>query len=131
LILANLPKLDDEANYAKLTSGMKNEKITLLNAAILTAYGTFDYKLITLEEARRTVREADAVQSAIGHSSTAEILAELLEFPVDKNRFEYKQETGETALIFRLKQRPPEGRILSREEIEEIGYEFGVLRRLQ
>lgn len=116
---------------AKLISGMKNEKITLLNAAILTAYGTFDYKLVTLEEAKQTVREADAVQSAIGHSSTAEILSELLEFPIDKNRFEYKQETGETALIFRLKQRPPEGRILNREEVEAIGYEFGILRRLK
>lgn len=126
-----MPKLDDEAKCAKLASGMKNEKITLLNAAILTDYGTFDYKLITLEEAKRVARAAVEVQSAIGHSSTAEILAELLEFPVDKNRFEYKQETGETALIFRLKQRPPEGRILSREEIEEIGYEFGVLRRVQ
>jgi len=126
-----LPKLNAAVKSAKLASGMKNEKITLLNAAILTAYGAFDYKFIPLEEARRIVREADAVQSAIGHSSTAEILAELLEFPVDKNRFEYKQETGETALIFRLKQRPPEGKILSREEIEEIGYEFGILRRLK
>jgi len=127
--LANLPKFDDGAKYAKLASGMKNEKITLLNAAILTAYGTFDYKLISLVEAKQIVREADEVQSAIGHSSTAEILSELLEFPVDKNRFEYKQKTGETALIFRLKQRPPEGKILSHEEIEEIGYEFGVLKR--
>lgn len=126
-----MPKLNAAVKSAKLASGMKNEKITLLNAAILTAYGAFDYKFIPLEEARRIVREADAVQSAIGHSSTAEILAELLEFPVDKNRFEYKQETGETALIFRLKQRPPEGKILSREEIEEIGYEFGILRRLK
>lgn len=126
-----MPKLNAAVKSAKLTSSMKNEKITLLNAAILTAYGAFDYKFIPLEEARRIVREADAVQSAIGHSSTAEILAELLEFPVDKNRFEYKQETGETALIFRLKQRPPEGKILSREEIEEIGYEFGILRRLK
>jgi hypothetical protein len=110
---------------------MKNVKITLLNSAILTAYGIFDYKFISLEEAKLTVRTADEVQSGIGHASTAEILAELLEFPVDKNRFEYKQETGETALIFRLKQRPSEGKILNRAEIEEIGYEFGLLRRLK
>lgn len=108
---------------------MKNEKITLLNAAILTAYGAFEFKPVSLEEARRMVREAAQVQSAIGHASTAEILSELLEFPVEKNRFEYEQQAGETALIFRLKQRPPEGKVLSRAEIEEIGYEFGVLTR--
>jgi len=108
---------------------MKNEKITLLNAAILTAYGTFDYKLVTLEEARQIVRGAGEVQSAIGHSSTAETLAELLEIPVAVNRIQYLQRTGEAALIFRLKQRAPEGKVLNREEIEEIGYEFGVLRR--
>lgn len=109
---------------------MENERITLLNAPILTTYGAFDYQPVTLEEARRRAREAGEIQSAIGHASTAEILSELLEIPVVQNRMEYKQEPGEAALIFRLKKRPPEGVVLNRREIEEIGYEFGVLRRL-
>jgi hypothetical protein len=43
---------------------------------------------------------------------------------------EFFQTEGDAALIFRLKKRPAEGRVLSREEIEEIGYEFGVLKKL-
>jgi len=110
---------------------MKNEKITLLNAAILTAYGTFDYKFITLVEARRTVREADEVKSAIGHAATAEIMTNLLDYKVEANRIEFFQTVADIALIFRLKKRIGEGQVLSAKEIEKIGYEFGILRRLK
>ncbi|WP_352432769.1 DUF1874 domain-containing protein [Pyrinomonas sp.] len=36
---------------------------------------------------------------------------------------------GEAALVFRLKRRIPEGKVLNRREIEEVGYEFGLLTR--
>jgi hypothetical protein len=110
---------------------MKPEGLTLLNAAILTCYGVFNYSPISLTRARALVREAKRVQSAVGHASTAEILSDLLDYPVSMNRMEYKQEAGEAALIFRLNQRPEEGKILSRKEIEEIGYEFGLLIRIE
>jgi len=32
-------------------------------------------------------------------------------------------------LVFKLKGRVPEGKVLSREELEAIGYEFGLLTR--
>ena len=109
---------------------MKLRKITLLNSSILTAYGKYSFDALTLSGARQMVHDADEVQSAIGHASTAGILSDLLDFPVSQNRMEYQQQTDEAALIFKLKQRPPEGKILTREEIEEIGYEFGLLTRL-
>jgi hypothetical protein len=43
------------------------------------------------------------------------------------NRIEYKQELGDIALCFKLKGRPEEGKILTVEEIESIGYEFKVM----
>ena len=52
-------------------------KITFLNTSILTNYGIFEYSPITLGEAQKIVKENE-VQSAIGHSSTAEILSEYL-----------------------------------------------------
>ena len=104
--------------------------ITLLNTSILTDYGTFEFVAISLAEARKLVRENE-IQSAIGHQSTAEILTELLGIKVKTNRFEYSQKTGESALVFKLRTRPPEGKILTGEEIEEIGYDFGILRRLK
>jgi hypothetical protein len=105
-------------------------KMTLLNTSILTNYGLFEYSPLEVEEARRLVKENE-IQSAVGHKSTAAILSELLGIEVAVNRTEYSQEPGETALVFKLKGRAPEGQILSSEEIEKIGYEFGLLRRIK
>jgi len=68
-------------------------------------------------------------ESAIGHESTAEIMTELLGVDVRVNRQMAAQEVGTEAIVFKLKTRAPEGRILSREEIEAVGYEFGLLTR--
>jgi hypothetical protein len=105
-------------------------KITLLNTGILTNYGTFEFEQITLRQAIELVKENES-QSAIGHTATAEVLSNLLEIEVETNRIEYVQKIGEVALIFKLKARIPEGKILNQSEIEEIGYEFGILRRLK
>ncbi len=105
-------------------------KITLLNTSVLTTFGIFEFQPLTLEKARSLIL-VNEVFSAIGHPETAEILSDLLGIPVAANRIEYVQEVGETALIFKLKSRIPEGKVLNRMEIEEIGYEFGILRRLK
>lgn len=103
------------------------KKITILNASILTSYGTFTFEPVTLDEARTLVANADTVISAIGHASTANLLTELLQRPIAANRFEYRQQPGEAALVFKLKSRPPEGAILDRDQLEQIGYEFGLI----
>ena len=105
-------------------------QITILNTGILTAYGTFEFVSTTLNEAQKLVRENE-FQSAIGHQSTAEILMELLGIEIEVNRIEYSQQIGESALVFKLRSRPPEGKILNCEEIEKIGYDFGILKRLK
>ncbi len=105
-------------------------KITLLNTSVLTAFGIFEFRKISLFEARELVKTAETV-SAIGHAATAEILSELLEIEIRPNRAEFVQAIDEIALIFKLKARITEGKVLNRAEIEEIGYEFGILRRLK
>ncbi len=50
----------------------------------------------------------------------------LLGVPVPVNRQAYSSQVGDTALVFKLKGRPPEGKILTLEEMSEIGYEFFV-----
>lgn len=105
------------------------KKIILFNSSILTDYGTFEYSPIDLESAKKILRE-NGFESAIGHRSTAEILTEILQIKVEVNRMEYRQKVDDIALIFKLRSRPPEGKILTSEEIEEIGYDFGILRRL-
>jgi len=123
--------------------------ITLLNTSIITSYGTFKFEPIDLERAKSFVQPTEcncydsrtclycagsgtvqpSFDSAIGHESTAEILTELLGVKVPVNRQNYIQTPGATALVFKLKQRAPEGVILGKEEIERIGYEFGLLTR--
>lgn len=104
--------------------------ITLLNTSILTAFGNYTYFEISGDEARELVQNARRVTSAVGHKATAEVLTELLGVPVPENRIQYFQGIGNTALVFKLNARVPEGVILSRQELENIGFTFGVLRRL-
>lgn len=104
-------------------------KLAVLNTSILTTEGTFTLKDITLEEARNLVTENE-ILSAVGHQSTADILTTLLETEVPMNRIQFAQETGQKALVFKLNGRPEEGKILTAEEIEAIGYKFQLLTKI-
>ena len=104
--------------------------MTILNTSILTAFGDFAYHPCSLQEAKTLANskyETHSLQSAVGHQSTADILTALLGVPVPMNRIQYTQSPGEIALVFKLKGRPPEDVILTVEEMEGIGYEFGLL----
>lgn len=103
--------------------------ITLLNSPILTAYGKFDYREITLDAARRLVT-AQVWQSAIGHASTAQVISDLLVINCQQNRVPYHQSVGDTALIFAPSTRLPEGAILSSAELNRIECSWGVLQRV-
>ena len=113
---------------------MDATELILLNTSILTSFGTYIYQPLTLEESRSLVGEfqqaGKQIKSAIGHQATAELLSELLGIAVADNRSDAKQAVGTLALVFKLKIRPPEGTVLSRAELEAIGYEFGLLSRI-
>lgn len=107
-------------------------KLALLNTSILTTAGAYRLIDITLDDARRIVSDhAGNLDSAIGHQSTAEIMTTLLGTEIPVNRQMFTQEVGQAAHVFKLNGRPPEGKILTVEEIEEIGYKFQVLKRLE
>lgn len=102
--------------------------ITILNTSIITSPGRYDLIPVTLEQATEAVK-ALGHQSAVGHESTSKILSDLLGVAVPVNRQEYRQEPGGLALVFKSRGRPPEGAILSRGELEKIGFDFFFLRR--
>ena len=109
---------------------MKNKPIALLNCAILTADGKYILTPITLVNVRTMIMvNGNNVNSYIGHESTAQILTELLEQDVEVNRTEFKHETGQIAIVFKLKKRGSEGKIYTKKEIEDIGYEFKMLEK--
>jgi hypothetical protein len=104
--------------------------IALLNTSIATADGVYTLSTITLDQAKDLIKNRE-ILSAIGHNSTAQILSDLLGIDILVNRIQFEQQEEQTALVFKLQGRPPEGKILSREEIESIGYKFQILRRVK
>lgn len=118
----------------KDTGERLTKRLTLLNTSILTTYGTFSYESLTLAQAQALVRDFQTggreVVSAIGHTATAELLSALLDYTVAVQRVEFRQTLADMALVFKLRGRVSEGQVLNREQLEAIGYEFGLLQRL-
>lgn len=106
-------------------------KIALLNTAVLTSPGVYEYtEEIPLDKVKWILLHS-VYESFIGHKSTAEVITELTGIPVEANRGNFVQEKGQTAIVFKLNERVPEGKILTKEEIEKIGYSFRILRKLK
>jgi len=103
-------------------------KVTILNTSILTNFGSYNYEPLTAEQAKGLILEG--LESAVGHQSTCDVINTLLDSDVKMNRIQYAQKVGSVALVFKLKGRPEEGKILTTSEIEAIGYEFGKLTRV-
>ena len=97
-------------------------KVELLNTATLTHQGTFALNNMPLELAKKVIEEY-GFHSHISDKRTAEIMSTLLGIDVPVNREPF---TGEIvlALILNLNGIPEEGKILTVEEIEKIGYQF-------
>jgi len=106
----------------------KKEMLGILNTAIITAPGRYEMHTISVGDAQAMVFQMNWV-SAIGHEATAQILSEILQITIPVNRIAYVQQPREKAIVFKLRGRPQEGSILSREEIEAIGYDLYVLTR--
>lgn len=107
-----------------------NMKVGLLNTTIVTGKGLFSCMPLTVDEAREIV-QYNPTESHVGHQATADSMATLLGVPVQMNRSPYSQtQPGQKAICLKVKGRIEEGRILTREELEAIGYEFFLLKKV-
>jgi hypothetical protein len=73
----------------------------LLNSAVITSPGTYNYRHITLEEARVWL-DKGGWESTIGYPETAEALQNITGIPIPVNRNTITMQDGDEALVFRL-----------------------------
>jgi hypothetical protein len=112
-----------------LVHGRREHPLLLLNSAVLTEFGTFAHRRLTLREARALV-ERRFWLSAIGHEATARAISNLLGIECPSERCEMRQRVGQQALVFRLRRRSPIGVDLSGSELEAVGHEWTLIDRL-
>ena len=105
-------------------------KIVIFNGTVATTNGIYKVSDIDIKKAKELLWENEFI-SAIGHEATAQAISDTFNIKIKMNRINFKQEVGQKAIVFKLNRRPPEGIILSRDEIEEIGYSFKLMERLE
>ena len=103
--------------------------VALLNFSAFTPRnGTISQREASFDECKTLIKENGFV-SAIGHQATAEALSEMFGVDCPVSRVDFEQQIGQTAIVFRLRARQPEGAILDRATIEQIGYDLLIMER--
>lgn len=107
-------------------------KMTLyiINSPVLTGYGLWELTGPLVSDDARALLARGFV-SAIGHEASAEVLSQILNITIPVNRIHIRMQTGDEALILRLLQRLPEGKVLDEIELKTLDFELGLLKRLQ
>ena len=75
---------------------------------------------ISEQSAKFFVEQNKNFVSYVGHESTAEFLSERLGIRIPANRVSVKLKRGDIVLVAQIMQRLPEGKVLSREELEKV-----------
>jgi len=84
---------------------------------------TITFRKVSIEEAKKVVSASQSqFVSAIGHEGTAKLLSRLLGVQIPTNRITVFMEPGDIGLHFFLKQRLPEGKILTEDEVKKLDY---------
>jgi len=82
--------------------------------------GKIDVKEVTKQEFVERLDELRDLPrlSVIGHKATAEVLSQILGFPVSENRINYVAEDGDLIAVFIPGVRLEEGKILTEDELK-------------
>lgn len=104
--------------------------VVIFNGPICTKNGLYRLSDLSVKKAKDLLEEHGFI-SAVGHEASAEVLSHLLETDIPKSRIQYSQLAGQKAIVLNLNYRPLEGQILSREEMQQVGFSLKLLERLE
>lgn len=107
-----------------------NLPVGLFNGTVATSNGLYRISDIDKETAKKYIKKYGFI-SAIGHKATAEIMSDMLGIDIPMNRIQFYQEVGQIVIVFKLNERPPEGEVLDRKELESTGYCLKIMERLE
>lgn len=94
---------------------------------MLTGSCFIEFKKLELEEVKELIAGTQII-SAIGHTSTAEIVSKLLGIEIPAQRIEIKLD--KPMIVFQLNTRLPEGKVLSEEEIKQLPHSWWLVRKI-
>ena len=103
--------------------------IYLMSTTIITTPGMWEVVEISQESARKYLE--NEFISAVGHESTAELISTLLKKEINCNRITVQAKPGDTCVCFKLNSRPPEGKILSKEDLENLEFSWFTMDLIQ
>ena len=103
----------------------------LLNSAVITSYGTWEYTPATVEEAVEFLQKPHV--STIGYQETADALKLITGVEVKVNRSQIQMQPGDVALVFRLTKRLSQPELKGMVGVKRVleNHEMGFLRRLR
>ncbi len=104
--------------------------IYIINSPVLTNFGSYEYKECTVDDLKKILRNNEFI-SAVGHEETATLLTRLLDVHIPYNRIVVHQEAGDIFIVIKPKARLEINKIYSETDIENIGYELGILTKLK
>jgi len=129
-------KLEEVLNNAKgsitffFDNPSSSKNFFILNSLITPFKGenaNFFIEKIDLEKAKLFLPKNFI--SAVGHQATAELISNLLEVEIKVNRVQVFFEIGDEALAFVPRERLPEGKVLTKEELLKIPLDIFFIQR--
>jgi len=100
----------------------------LLNSAVITSEGVYEYRLVTPQEATEWIRQGDWV-SRIGYPQTADWIEQLAGVRPALSREASPMEVGDEALVVRLRYRVADPSQKGSVAVGPDVWEYGILRR--
>ena len=102
--------------------------IFIINSPVITSFGSYTYIETSVDEIKE-ILEKESYISAIGHEEIAVLLSRILNIKVMVNRITISQKPGDKLIVIKPKPRLELDRNYSDKDIEEIGFELGILER--